>query len=68
MPSVPRDVMTLVEAAAEFGLQPSTLRVLINNGRLEATKLGRDWFVTRKAMRTYLESRAPQGRRARKGS
>jgi hypothetical protein len=60
MPPLSTDMLTLVNAAAEFGLQPATLRVLIRNERLMATKLGRDWFVTRRAMREYMENRAPQ--------
>ena len=59
------DALTLAEAAEETGLSPSTLRVQIRNGRLKATKVGRDWLVTRPALRAYLENRSPQGRRSR---
>jgi hypothetical protein len=59
------DPLTLPEAAAEAGLNPGTLRVQIHNGRLEAKKIGRDWVVTRAALRDYLNNRAPQGRRAK---
>ena len=60
------DTLTLPQAAEEAGLSPGTLRVQIHNGRLEATKLGRDWVVTRAALRIYLDNRAPQGRRAKR--
>ncbi len=60
-----RDTLTLTEAAEEAGLDPSTLRWQIRNGKLMAIKKGRDWFVTRKAMEKYLANRAPSGRRAK---
>jgi len=65
MPSLPRDAMTLSQAADTCGLSATTLRVQIRNGRLEASKLGRDWIVSRKALQAYLNGRAPQGRRAK---
>ena len=45
--------MTLNEAAARLGLDPSTLRHQIANGALRATKRGRDWWVTEAAVREY---------------
>ena len=65
----PVDWMTLVEAASESGLTPDTLRHQVLNGRLAARKRGRDWLVSRAALWTYLENRAPSGRRpaSRKG-
>lgn len=56
--------LTLAEAAKESGLSSATLRVLVNNGRLPATKRGRDWAVARHELWNYLESRAPSGRPA----
>jgi excisionase family DNA binding protein len=57
--------MTLAQAANACGLSPTTLRVQIRNGRIVASKLGRDWIVSSKALQTYLKGRAPQGRRAK---
>jgi len=37
--------VTLIEAAAVLGLTPDTLRQQIANGKLKATKVGRDWQV-----------------------
>lgn len=64
----PDEWLTLAEAsaaAAEEGvvLSPATLRVQIRNGRIPAEKRGRDHFVSRHALFTYFESRAPSGRR-----
>ncbi|MBI4421928.1 MAG: DUF2283 domain-containing protein [Gemmatimonadetes bacterium] len=58
----PVDWMTLTEAAGESGLAPDTLRRQALDGRLAARKRGRDWLVSRAALWTYLENRAPSGR------
>ena len=36
------------------GLSASHLRLLARTGRLEAKKLGRDWFTSRAAVLAYL--------------
>ena len=64
--SSPAEYLTLAEAAKEFGLSPSTLRNQVLNRKIPATKSGRDWLVTRAAMMSYLDNRAPSGRPARK--
>ena len=58
------------EAAAVSGLSASHLRLLARTGRLEATKMGRDWFTTEAAVRAYLadegaRSKDPTKRRGR---
>jgi excisionase family DNA binding protein len=56
--------MTLIEAADLLGMQPGTLRQQIHNGRLRATKVGRDWHVTRHEVERYrAESRGTRTRR-----
>lgn len=47
------DLLTLPEAAAELGLTRSTLQWQIKLGRLQATKPGRDWLVTRSEVERY---------------
>lgn len=64
--SSPAEWLTLADAAKEFGLSASTLRNQVLNKKIPATKSGRDWLVTRAAMTTYLDNRAPSGRQARK--
>jgi len=49
--------MTIPEAAAILGLSPSTLRAQIKNGRLAATKRGRDWNVTLAEVSRYAKER-----------
>lgn len=60
----PVNYLSLAQAGDESGLSPGTLRVLLNNGRLEGEKRGRDWVVTESALVNYLESRHPAGRPA----
>lgn len=50
-------LMTLAEAEEESGLSAITLRTQIHNGRLRATKKGRDWIVDWDDVAAYLESR-----------
>jgi excisionase family DNA binding protein len=45
--------MTLTEAAALLGVTAATLRQQIANGRLRATKKGRDWWVTKGEVARY---------------
>jgi excisionase family DNA binding protein len=46
--------MTLIEAGAILGLAPANLRQQIKKGKLAATKMGRDWFVTRAEVDRYM--------------
>lgn len=53
-----RDVLTLAEAAAEFGRKDATLRKAARTGALRARKVGRlqsqVWITTREAVADYL--------------
>jgi len=40
------------------GLSASHLRLLARSGRIEAQKLGRDWFTTEAAVLAYLADEA----------
>lgn len=46
----------LKEAATLVKRAHVTLRLQAQNGRLRARKIGRDWFVTVPALRSYLKS------------
>ncbi len=45
--------MTLLEAAAILGVTADTLRQQIANGKLRASKRGRDWWVTKAEVERY---------------
>ncbi|MGI8401206.1 MAG: DUF2283 domain-containing protein [Gemmatimonadaceae bacterium] len=53
--------LSLAEAAKASGLEPDTLRSLINKGRLKGRKAGRDWKVELADLYNYLESRDTRG-------
>lgn len=70
--SKPAPPITLREAAQILGVSPDTLRQQVHRKRLTATKLGRDWFVTRaelaKYLKRYSRKRAKNGKPTGKGS
>lgn len=43
------------EAAAQSGLSHSHLRLLARTGKIQARRMGRDWFTTKKAVAEYLK-------------
>ena len=49
-------LISLRQAAAESGLSHPHLRWLARKGKLEANKMGRDWFTTRRAVDHYLKN------------
>lgn len=49
----PARTLTLVEAAASLGVAPSTLRHQTKNGKFDAFKIGRDWFVAPEEVARY---------------
>lgn len=65
---LPKALIPLRDAAARAGLAPATLRQQIRNARLVATKWHREWWIDERELHAYLRSRAPQGRRSRRGT
>lgn len=47
-------LISLTEAAAQFGLSATQLRLLAKLGRLRATKVGKSWVTTPSAVAEYL--------------
>ena len=62
------EALTLLEAERESGIKASTLRVLLNRGRLKGVKRGRDWYVDATDLMNYMESRSPRGRPPARGA
>ncbi len=48
-------LLSLKEAAARSGLSTGFLRRLCRTGGIRATKVGRDWVTTWRAVAEYLE-------------
>ncbi len=49
--------LTLPEAGKKYGFKAVSLRGYAQRGRLEATKIGRDWYTSDQAMKKYIKSR-----------
>ena len=60
----PSSAMRLAEAAVYSGLKSASLRNQILNGRLKASKVGRDWQVDLNDLEAYLAGRDARGRRS----
>lgn len=52
------DLLSLREAAVVSGLSASHLRLLARTGKVQARKLGRDWFTTEAAVLAYVADQA----------
>lgn len=51
---VAHKLISVTEAATLSGLTPSYLRRRLREQQLAGVKVGRDWFTTEEALRTYL--------------
>lgn len=60
----PSPGLRLSDAAAFCGLKAASLRNQILNGRLRASKSGRDWLVDANDLEAYLAGRSARGRRS----
>ncbi len=54
--------MTTQEVASRLGVDDSYIRRLCINGRIEATKIGRDWVITEDALAEFEKTRKPKKR------
>lgn len=56
MPQPPAPLYTLPEVAKLLGVNPSTVRLWVSQGRLEAHKQGRVWLVRREIVDAMVAS------------
>ena len=56
------DLISLQKAAEQSGLTSGHLRLLIRQGDLWGTKIGRNWVTTIQAVREYQARANPRGR------
>lgn len=61
------ELLTLSQAAAEFGVTHSRLRMAAWQGRLPSTKPGHDYLVRRSDVAAFL-ARSRRGRRPKGGA
>jgi excisionase family DNA binding protein len=50
--------LTIIEAAKMLGYTPQHTRLLLRMGRLQGTKLGRDWMLTERDVREFTARRS----------
>jgi hypothetical protein len=60
------ELISLSEAAAEFGFSAGHLRYLVGNGIVYGRKIGRNWVTTRKAVAEYARDEFKRSRNPRK--
>ncbi len=60
----PEGTLPLAEASDACGLTPTHLRGLALGGRIPAVKWRGEWWVQLADVTRYLETKAPQGRKA----
>jgi excisionase family DNA binding protein len=58
--------ITLAQAAEISGFSRGHLRLLLRQGKLKGTKLGRDWLTTKAAIREYLAMERKPGPKSQK--
>ena len=56
-------LISLAEAAKISGLTHDHLRRIAREGKLQATKIGRDWLTSEEAIKAYLATNRKPGRK-----
>jgi excisionase family DNA binding protein len=54
-------LISLAEAAKLSGLSPGHMRLLAKQGKIWATKIGRNWVTTQNAVQAYLATNPRPG-------
>lgn len=54
--------LTTNEAAAQLGIKPRSVVALLQRGRLQGVKHGRDWAIDAGEVDRYQRERQPRGR------
>lgn len=60
------ELISLSEAAAEFGLSAGHLRYLVSRGVVRGRKIGRNWVTTRRAVAEYARDSFKRSKNPRK--
>lgn len=55
-------MMTTAQVATELGIQPGSVRKLIERGVLGCEKIGRDWLISRDELERYKLARRQPGK------
>lgn len=57
-----KEFYTTKEIAEKYGLKENTIRVFINRGQLEATKVGTTYIITPEQLAAWESTRKPRKR------
>jgi len=63
MPAVDKQFLSTADAAERLGYTVQHTRLLIREGKLAATKFGRDWLVERQAVERLRALRSKEDQR-----
>jgi excisionase family DNA binding protein len=55
-------LITVTQAAAEYGLSDRWIRMLIKHGRIDATQYGKTWVMDAEAVARFMQRARPVGR------
>ena len=57
------DYVNTSEASLLLGIDQRSVSALAKGKRIRARKIGRDWWLLRSSLQTYLETKAPTGKK-----
>jgi hypothetical protein len=60
------ELISLSQAAAEFGFSAGHLRYLVSRGDIRGRKIGRNWVTTRRAVAEYARDSFKRSKNPRK--
>lgn len=58
----PQKLISIVEAAKEFGFHPKYFSLLAAKGKIKAWYIGKSWITLREHVEQYLSTSRPRGR------
>lgn len=59
--STAQELLTLPQVSKHYGLSPTYLRAVAQNGRLKAFKIGQSWVTTHADVKAFIASRQRRG-------
>jgi excisionase family DNA binding protein len=62
-----RRLLSTVEASAQSGFSRNYIWQLLHSGRVEGTKIGRDWLVYEDSLQAFLAQARSKGKKGKRG-
>ena len=57
---MPTNLLNSHQVAEKLNLSPLTITTLVRQGKIKATKVGREWIFTDEDLKAYQEKKASQ--------